>query len=195
MEGEIALTENAALSTYANTITPAWNELNDGLLDADNANTNGAAIRGTPLAITNISATNPAVVTVSSTASLTTGMRVGLRSILGMTELTDRGFTVTVINGTQFSLDGEDATGYTAYTSGGIVDNGALFGTIEPYGYVLYAQWLTLQEPATAIAQFQDELEELIEVYWALNHQDLTGDLTLITSDTIKYLADGSKIP
>lgn len=193
MEGEIALTENASLSTYANTITPAWNELGDGLLDTDNANTNGAAIRGTTLAITNISATNPAVVTVADTSTLSTGMRVGIQNVVGMTEVNDRGFTITVLNGTTFELDDEDATGHTAYTSGGTIDNGDLFGTIEPYGNVLYAQWLAQQETVSAIEQFQHELEELIEVYWTQLYSLPNIDTTLITVDTIDYTVDGTK--
>jgi hypothetical protein len=193
MEGEIALTENADLSDYINTITPAWNQLGDGLLDTDNADVNGVAIRGTTLSITAITATNPAVVSVADTSTLSTGMRVGIRNVVGMTELNDRGFTITVINGTQFRLNDEDATGHTAYISGGTVDNGDLFGTIEPYGNVLYAQWLALQEPAEAIAQFQDELEELIEVYWTQLYSLPNTDTTLITVDTIDYTVDGTK--
>lgn len=51
----------------------------------------------------------------------------------------------------------------------GVVINAEAFGTIEPYGNLLYAQWVALQEPAEAIQDFTNELSELIEVYWAQN--------------------------
>lgn len=115
VEQEIALTENIVLSDWADNLTPAWNEIGDGLLDADNLDANGVTIRSNA------------------------------------------------------------------------------FGTIEPYGIVLYAQWIALQEPASAIESFQNELEELIEVYWAQNYQWLTSDNTLFTADTTEYTADGAK--
>lgn len=74
----------------------------------------------------------------------------------------------------------------------GITINAAGFGTIDLYGNILMAHWLALQEPAEAIQNFQAELEELIEIFWAQNYQWLTSDNTLITSDTIIYSADGS---
>jgi hypothetical protein len=38
------------------------------------------------------------------------------------------------------------------------------FGTIDPYGNIQHAQWLTKQESNIAIASLQSELEELIEI-------------------------------
>lgn len=74
------------------------------------------------LTITGITQANPAVVTVADTSTLTTGEEIYISGVVGMTEVNDANFTITVINGTTFSLDSTDATGYTAYTSGGTVD-------------------------------------------------------------------------
>ena len=74
------------------------------------------------LTITGISQANPAVVTVADTSTLTTGEEIYISGVVGMTEVNDANFTITVINSTTFSLDSTDATGYTAYTSGGTVD-------------------------------------------------------------------------
>jgi hypothetical protein len=189
------LIENTTLSDWGNDLYPAWQPLGSGLLDSTNQTPNGLHMRGADklLEITNISNTNPAVVTVSDTSMLTTGMVVGIQDVESMPEINDRSYTITVINGTQFSLDGVDSTSYGTYTAtcggvssdstevtvdstevtvddgcdtNGIVDYGACFGTIEPWGNILWAQIIARSETADAIAQWQDELEELIEEFW-----------------------------
>lgn len=48
-----------------------------------------------------------------------TGDRVYIESVVGMTEVNDREFTITKVDADNFTLDYEDSTGHTAYTSGG----------------------------------------------------------------------------
>jgi hypothetical protein len=94
-----------------------------------------------------------------------------------------------------------------------------MFGTINPYGNILYSQWIMLGETPNAIENFQDELRQLIEEFWVQNYQWLTADNDLpegptqltsavphdsstifepeydnINADNIDYTADGSKI-
>lgn len=69
-------------------------------------------------AITGASAANPCVIT-SSSHGLTTGDKVRIASIVGMTELNQREFTVVVVNSSTFQLAGENSSAYTAYSSGG----------------------------------------------------------------------------
>lgn len=79
--------------------------------------------------ITGATQANP--VSITSTAhGLTTGQTVRITGVGGMTEINNRNFTITNTGANTFTLDGEDGTGHTAYTSGGLwtryraVDNG-----------------------------------------------------------------------
>ncbi len=59
---------------------------------------------------------------VSATAhGLTTGDRVFIKNVGGMTEINNLQFVVTVIDVDTFTLDGIDSSAYTTYTSGGTV--------------------------------------------------------------------------
>ena len=97
--------------------------------------------------ITNITQANPAVVTTSAAHGFTTGQTVGIDGVVGMTEVNGRLFTITVLTTTTFSLDGEDSTGHTAYTSSGIATRqasiqttGTGFGDFDKfYAYVVTA--------------------------------------------------------
>lgn len=71
------------------------------------------------LTITGITQANPAVVTVSAPHGLVTGDEVRITGVVGMTEVNDRNFVITVVDADEFSLDGEDSTGHTAYSSAG----------------------------------------------------------------------------
>jgi len=68
--------------------------------------------------ITGASKASPCVIT-DVAHGLTTGDKVHIYDVAGMTELNDREYTVTVIDADSFSLDSEDSSDYTAYTSGG----------------------------------------------------------------------------
>ena len=62
--------------------------------------------------------TNPCVI-AATTSELSNGDQVIISGIVGMTELNGNTYTITIVDPTHFSLDGIDATGYTAYVSGG----------------------------------------------------------------------------
>jgi hypothetical protein len=49
----------------------------------------------------------------------TTGTQVFVNGVQGMVELNGNFYYITVIDSDNFSLDGVDATGFTAYSSGG----------------------------------------------------------------------------
>lgn len=98
--------------------------------------TAGAFNGTTPISggVTAATAASPIVLTVGSTASLTTGSVVTVAAVGGITAANGT-FMVTVINATTFSLDGSTGTG--SYTSGGTVTpTGAVattVGTAAPY--------------------------------------------------------------
>lgn len=72
----------------------------------------------TPSAITGATQANPVQVT-SASHGLTTGDRVRLGGVAGMTQLNGVDATVTVINSSTYTLNGVDGSGFSAYTSGG----------------------------------------------------------------------------
>jgi len=72
------------------------------------------------LGISNITQANPAVVTTTQSAhGLSTGDEIHIISVVGMTEVNDLTFTITVVDADEFSLDGIDSTAFGAYISGG----------------------------------------------------------------------------
>ena len=70
--------------------------------------------------ITGASKENPCHITAVA-HGLTTGDRVFIKNVGGMTEINNLQFVVTVDSVDIFSLDGINSTGYTTYTSGGTV--------------------------------------------------------------------------
>lgn len=68
--------------------------------------------------ITGVTQANPAVVTVSS-HGYSNGDRVHIDSIVGMTELNGRRFTIANVTTNTFELVDEDSSAYTAYSSAG----------------------------------------------------------------------------
>lgn len=83
------------------------------------------------LTITGITQADPAVVTVADTSTLVQGETITITGVVGMVEVNDRSFTVNVVNGTTFELVGENSTGHTAYTSGGVVSGVGNSGSID----------------------------------------------------------------
>lgn len=70
--------------------------------------------------ISSITQATSGVVSTATPHGYSTGSKVFITSVLGMTEVNDRVFTVTNITDNSFSIDA-DTTGYTAYSSGGTV--------------------------------------------------------------------------
>jgi len=87
--------------------------------DFDNAKYNN--LTG-PKAITGISKANPGVVTCPD-HGYTTGATIPISGVLGMTEVNNKNFTITVVDANSFSI-GVNTTGYTTYTSGGVAGGG-----------------------------------------------------------------------
>ncbi len=81
------------------------------------------AVVSTP-AISAATQANPVQITTSTPHGLTTGAQALVTGVVGMTQLNDRIYTVTVVDATRFTLDGVDGTGFTAWSSGGTVRHG-----------------------------------------------------------------------
>lgn len=81
-------------------------------------------------AITAATQANPVAVT-SAAHGYTTGQVIQVVGVVGMTQLNDKFYTLTVVDANTFTLDGVNGTGYTAYTSGGSAKTG-VFYTLKP---------------------------------------------------------------
>jgi len=92
--------------------------------DADDACVRNNRITGVAsVAISAITAANPAVVTTSSAHGFATGDYVVVRLVGGMTQMLNKTSRITVVDATSFRMDDVDSSAYTAYTSGGWVRN------------------------------------------------------------------------
>lgn len=92
--------------------------------DADDACVRNNRITGVAsVAVSGITAANPAVVTTSSAHGYATGDYVVIRLVGGMTQILNKTSRITVTGPTTFRMDDVDASTYSAYTSGGWVRN------------------------------------------------------------------------
>jgi Ubiquitin-activating enzyme E1 FCCH domain len=69
--------------------------------------------------ITNATKANPCQIT-SPDHSLTTGTLIYIANVVGMTQLNQAIYTITVVDADNFTLNNTDSTGFTTYKSGGI---------------------------------------------------------------------------
>jgi len=76
----------------------------------------------TVISISDISQAANGIVTTTAAHGFTTGDVVYFSDVLGMTEINDTSFTITVTAPTTFTI-GVDTTTYTAYISGGTITN------------------------------------------------------------------------
>lgn len=81
---------------------------------------NATKIGASTATITGITKANPGVVTTAAAHGFSDGDLVLISDVLGMTQVNDLYFTVTVISPTTFSI-GTNTTAYTTYVSGGTI--------------------------------------------------------------------------
>lgn len=111
--------------------------------------------------VTGASQASPCVITIAG-HSYATGDTVQLTSLGGMTQLNDKLFKVTVIDANTFSLDGVNATGYTAFTSGGTCTKGTFYvakQTTRMRDFTSGATLATDHWGATGVAAMMDALD------------------------------------
>jgi len=81
-------------------------------------------------AITAATQANPVKLTMAA-HGMTTGKELMVTSIVGMTQLNDKIYKVTVVDANNVTLDGVDGTAFTAYTSGGSGTYGTFYAAKE----------------------------------------------------------------
>lgn len=113
--------------------------------------------------ITGITQALPAEITATG-HGFVTGNSVTISGVVGMTELNGLTFTVTVSDANTFTLDGEDSTGHTAYSSAGIATHKAW-----PIGEV----WVKTTSPGKGID---------FKLYVA----DTSGDFNILPTQSVE---------
>ena len=160
---------------------------------------NSTGTLGKQMTITGISAADPAVVTFSAAHGLTTGDKLRIASVAGMTEVNQREFTVAVASGTTVELVGEDSSGHTAYSSGGVA---GLLGSIAVSGSgVLTFDGLLKARSAAVPIDIHGDASQVIDTakkvttstyqsgdfavtyHYASRYADLGSNVTLIRRD------------
>jgi hypothetical protein len=149
--------------------TPAFddfdNESNPGHLNTSRflindvtATTMALAEAASDTYITAITQANPGKVTTLAAHGLTTGDKVALNNIAGMTEANNNTYTVTVVDTTSFTI-GVDTSAFTAYTLGGKVH-----ASIDGSAYVAYLD-------SGNVYEVEDEFSGL----WHLEGEEVVG--------------------
>ena len=131
--GDFTKIVKANISATTTTAPGKARLLNIENIDVDSVTEGFAIFNGREKYISNATQTNPCVITTTRPHGFLDGHTVDIYSAGTMTELNERRFTITVEDERTFSLNGEDATGHTAYESrSGSVGSGALIGTAHP---------------------------------------------------------------
>ena len=86
----------------------------------------GVTCIATTKTITAATQTNPVKLTMTA-HGMTTGKGLMVTGIVGMTQLNDKIYKVTVVDANNVTLDGVDGTAFTAYTSGGTGTYGTFY--------------------------------------------------------------------
>ncbi len=125
--------------------------------------------------ISAITKANPGVVTTKWAHGYTTGDPVRIDDVLGMTEVNDTDFTVTVLSSTTFEID-TNTTGFTTYTSGGVAQKIIGFTTNSTdlvVGKVTYGSALSYR--ATEIKSGGDLSVDNLDVFGVLDSTTITN--------------------
>lgn len=111
--------------------------------------------------ITAAGQTNPVTLTIAS-HGYSSGDKLLIASVGGMTQINDRIFEITVVDTNTISLNGVNGTGFSAYTSGGIATKGQLYATKTSVKMEDYTDGNTLATDhwgATGVAATMDAID------------------------------------
>lgn len=134
---------------------------------------------GDRVAISGVTNANPGVVTTSSAHGYVDGDIVQIQDIVGMTEINDRVFTINVLTSTTFELNDENTSGYTTYSSGGIVRK--QFGdiAIDAFRSADVGKYILANGGVMQIVSVNGADDIDVEIIKSLNESTATGNWTL----------------
>jgi hypothetical protein len=157
---------------------------------------NGGYVLKPAAVITNITQSNPAVVTTSTDHTFVNGESVAISGVVGMTELNGNTYTVANVTATTFELFGTDSTAYTAYVSDGSAQSDGIYEIVTPYteaqlprlGYAQSADVMTIVHPSHDPA----DLGRLAEDNWALITVNYASTVTVPVLTTPTAIGTGA---
>jgi hypothetical protein len=140
-------------------------------------NTIALASINNPVSITGATQANPVVVTAIGHGK-SNGDKVAILSVGGMTELNGNVYTVANATTNTFELSGINGTGYTTYTSGGVV-----YDTIDGSAYTAYTSGGEIRETITTLTGLSylegEEISLLADGKILANETVSSGQVTL----------------
>lgn len=128
--------------------------------------------------ITNVTAASPGVVT-SASHGYSNGEKIQLQDIVGMTQINDKIFTVDNVAANTFELKGEDTSGYTTYSSGGIVRQVLTDLTIDAFRSEDVGKYILMNGGVMQVIAVNSANDVDAEIIKSLNSSDNTGNWSL----------------
>lgn len=130
--------------------------------------------------ITNVTKANPGVVTITSHPFID-GDSIQVRDIVGMTQINDKIFTVDNTTANTFELKGENTSGYTTYSSGGIAEKRLTGETKDAFRSADVGKYILINGGVLQVISVNSGSDIDCEVLKSLNNDDSTGNWTLET--------------
>lgn len=139
---------------------------------------------GDRFSITGITAANPGVVTTSSAHGFSAGDRVQIKDVSGMTQVNGNVYTVGTTTSTTFQLKDDnnnnvDTSGYTAYSSGGIVRKELDNLSIDAFRSADVGKYILMNGGVLQIIAVNSATDIDAEILKSLNSSDTTSNWSL----------------
>jgi hypothetical protein len=133
---------------------------------------------GSRKTITAVTKANPGVVT-STAHGFINGDTVQIQDIIGMTQINNRSFTVEGKTANTFQLKGEDTSGYTTYSSGGIVRQDLSDVNIDAFRAADVGKYILANGGVAQIITVTAADDIDAEILKSFNSSDTTGNWSL----------------
>lgn len=170
----------------------------------------GGTCIATTKTITGATQTNPVNLTIVG-HGMSTGKHLQVTGVVGMTQLNDKIYTVTVVDADHVTLDGVNGTAFTAYASGGYAVYGAFYVAKESTAMANFTGGNTLETDhfgAVGVAANMDEFTPAFATTYSSNgfaqkignganqvlSQDLTGNGAVLRSLGVPIAAGMSTV-
>lgn len=138
-----------------------------------------AGTLGDRTAITNVTLANPGVVTTAVAHGLPNGAKVQIQDVKGMTQINNKQYTVDNATSTTFQLRDEDTSGFSGYTSGGIVRQILTDDAIDAFRAADVGKYILVNGGVMQILTVNSGDDIDCEILKSLNDSETTGNWSL----------------